>query len=700
MKIPTMLLYRVLLNVGLQISDTVELDYREICSRFKHEGMSFLTISLPRLDDALLAGLASGRLQRSDFEGFRPLGRNGSLPRLLSGFFKRVFERDGTLKDDACLDAIFAIRQVARLFKKVELPCSKERIKNAFEKYVINDRSVSWDLHRCVDNSGLWASVTGYLWSDLERLSGELYCHPGVFGSGATAEYLKRHERWDITEWPNRSEGSFPSSFFISSNLNPDDLTNVRYLDEIDERPVRVVQVPKTLKTPRTISVEPSYMMLMQQSIAKPLMAYLENDFPYRSIRFTNQSVNRELARVGSVKGDLETIDLSDASDLVMNDFVHAIFGSVAPTFWHQIQDCRSSTALLPSGDLLRLRKFASMGSALCFPIEAMVFFTIVVYAILKFEGKRPSRASIRNISDRVAVYGDDIIVPATTAQCVMDTLEAFGLRVNHNKSFSTGNFRESCGGDFYKGVDVTPAYVRRWDSTGTLRDAATLASYVSLSNQLYVKGLWHASQELRTFIDRTYGKPLPRSKYPIGCLFYESVFLSTQCTWDTRLHKYRVKGPEIRAKKDADAPQTISGILRLAFEPALLRARIAVGYAGIDLLSRGSSLPEHYCARDGVPSVPDREPRACALVPREGDGRLEDFQPAHPLHDFVRAGDGRHGLSRFPPGTSEFLPIVSVGTYAHAMTPLVRGSLNESVRPYALCLKRKWTATPAGLSW
>jgi hypothetical protein len=188
MKIPTTLLHRILLDEGLQVRLTIERDYKEICSRFEHEGMSFLTISLPSLCDVLEKGLRTGRIAPYDFPGFKPVSRRGSYPALLSGFFMRVFDIDGHLLDSPCIDSIRAIRQVTRLFKKVELPCSSARKKRAFERYKSNDETLSYSSSQYPGNTNLWNSITGILWSDLESLSEQLYCSPGVFGSGATAE--------------------------------------------------------------------------------------------------------------------------------------------------------------------------------------------------------------------------------------------------------------------------------------------------------------------------------------------------------------------------------------------------------------------------------------------------------------------------------------------------------------------------------
>nr|UJQ84947.1 MAG: hypothetical protein 3 [Leviviridae sp.] len=701
MKRPTMLLWRVLLDVRLQSLDTIELDYKEICNRYESEGMSFLTITLPRLDDALLSGLARGHLTRSDFIGFKPYKRGGSLPALLQGFFRCIFHIDGSLLDEPDVRAIFAIRQVTRLFKKVELPCSKPRITAAYERYRSNDENVDWLKHRDAFDVSLFTSIAGYLWSDLEELSGELYCFPGKFGSGATGEKLGRNSRLSVTEWPKRSERSFPASFHAVSNCSSSDLEDIRFIDECDERPVRVVQVPKTLKTPRTISVEPSYMMLMQQSIAVPLISYLESkSFGFKSIRFTDQSVNRALACNGSLDGSLATIDLSDASDLVSFDLVREIFEKVAPTFFGLIEDCRSTTALMPDGTKFRLRKYASMGSAMCFPIEAMVFFTIIMYSLVHASGKRPSRALLRKISKRVAVYGDDIIVPSKMAPVVMEHLEDFGLRVNHEKSFHTGLFRESCGGDYYKGVDVTPAYVRQWDDSGTLSNVSQKVAYAALSNIFYMKGMWHACQTLRDHVQGRTLRAIPLSRYPIGALHFCSFVRSDSLEYNVQTHSYRVKGLVPRPLKRADAPGNMSGFLRGSIGSDEYTRAIRSFRRALNMVSSAtaSSHSTPLFGREGLGDRLRRNPERRRWS--EWIWPIGQDLPPHSTSDWFP--EGREDSYRIidnplPYSQPEVVPGDRTRNFVRVSEPR---DLYTSERPYSLCLKSKWTASPAGLEF
>jgi len=734
MKIPTMLLRRVLIDLGLQSSDTIDKDYDYCHSRYQREGMSFLTITLPALDDALLKGLTQGRLTRNMFTGFRSVSKRRNLPALLSGYFRRIFDDDGFVLDEPDVCAIAAIRQVTRLFKKVELPCSEPRVKAAYERYRSNDGEVDWRSRNCHFDSGLFSTVSGILWSGLEVFAGQLYCFPSIFGPGATAERLKRNERNTVKAWPKRSEGFFPSSFHAASSEHSDSLSGIRFVEEEEEEPVRVVQVPKTLKTPRTISVEPSYTMLMQQSIAKPLMVWLESkEFGFQSIRFVDQSINRRLARAGSLDGSLATIDLKDASDLVSNDLVQTIFRGPCPTFLGFIQSCRTTKARMPDKTIVPLRKFASMGSALCFPIEAMVFFTIIMYALVKSSGRVPSRRLLQALAKDVAVYGDDIIVPSLMAPVVMETLEAFGLKVNHDKSFHTGLFRESCGGDYYNGVDITPVYVRQWDDTGTLSSASQLVAYTALSNTFYTKGLWHVSQSIRDHVEsclrrRRVGRKsnpirIPKARNPIGVVHFASFIFDTNVEYKREASGYRVRGLKIKSSPQADCPSDLDGFLGLSFRSREFCERIQElknslrlspsprwisqsEYLDEPQLRLGSSREYHQSCersrgREELSPPLSRRDVPFGVIPPDGHG--SSFDNDEPVFGDLWNEGYDAELSRYESYQDQVINLRTTGwqrdPLEHLKAPQ-RITLYTSDRPHALCLKRGWTASQAGLQW
>jgi hypothetical protein len=227
-------------------------------------------------------------------------------------------------------------------------------------------------------------------------------------------------------------------------------------LTELD-RTCRVVCVPKSILGYRTISMEPSSLMWHQQGCLAALVEYIHKTHQLRQ-RFVpeDQEPNRNLAWLGSIDGSFATIDLSDASDSVTWPLVQRWFRD---TFLYKWMLCtRSTSANLPDGRKLALKKFAPMGSALCFPTESVIFSAIVNCAIRE-SGGDPAFSEYR-------VYGDDIVVEAEFAKAVINRLEANGFRVNTRKSFVDSSadftFRESCGGEYLNGGDVTPVRLSR----------------------------------------------------------------------------------------------------------------------------------------------------------------------------------------------------------------------------------------------
>jgi hypothetical protein len=223
-------------------------------------------------------------------------------------------------------------------------------------------------------------------------------------------------------------------------------------------------------------------MQYLQQAIASELVPSLESIPDFGSfVGFTDQTPNQRLARQGSLDGSLATLDLSEASDRLANWLVEELFADW-PHFLEAIQATRSTRCQLPSGEVIPLLKFASMGSAMTFPIETLVFATIALSACLG-TSTRPTAAALRRLVGSVRVYGDDIIVPVDKAAEVIDLLETFGFKVNRRKSFWTGPFRESCGKDYFYGIDVSIVYVREKypDSLRSVKEMVSLSSFRNL---------------------------------------------------------------------------------------------------------------------------------------------------------------------------------------------------------------------------
>jgi hypothetical protein len=203
-------------------------------------------------------------------------------------------------------------------------------------------------------------------------------------------------------------------------------------------------------------------------------------------------------------------------------------------------------------GDEIRLNKFASMGSALCFPIESMVFFTLLVLSEIRRHNLPISSRTVDKCRSAVFVYGDDLIIPTDAASDACSILEAFGLKVNAKKSFWTGKFRESCGMDAYAGVDVTPVYIRH-KPPASIREVTPVVSLVAAANHFYRKGWWRAAQLLRDMIETKTG-PLPYVGETASCLGWLSVRYGNSLQgWDPETHTPVVRSYVVGTKQIAD---------------------------------------------------------------------------------------------------------------------------------------------------
>lgn len=261
------------------------------------------------------------------------------------------------------------------------------------------------------------------------------------------------------------------------------------------ERISEIVCVPKSMITNRTISKEPVALQYFQQGIMKCIMDDVHRHPRLsRHISFSDQTLSAEMARQGSVWGDYATIDLSSASDSVTLDIVKRLFRGtwILP----MVLCTRSDMTELPSGKILTLNKFAPMGSAVCFPIETIIFAACCEAAVRR-TGKRA----------RYRVFGDDIVISETAVEELIDILTACHFKVNDTKSFRDTellNYREACGGEYFNGHEVTPMRVSRQfraPSWFTTSDADQISSYISFANQAYDAGYLQLRRELIQYL-------------------------------------------------------------------------------------------------------------------------------------------------------------------------------------------------------
>lgn len=486
-------------------------DYRDletIRSRVGDEGLSFLTITLPTFGKDFDLSLAAGMIDSTVFRSFK---KTGSIPSFLKGMINRVFDSEGRLYAEPCLSSVEAVRQIAYFFKKIKIPCTTKRVQKALDKFSADERIFENQL--APTDVEKFINVSRVLWNHVfnNRDSLLFTCIP-KHGPGATAERLSGNAKFLMQRWHDRLEPYFPllDTAFVNSNaVESEEFEKMEIVSEDDEQPVRVVPVPKTLKGPRIIAIEPVCMQYTQQALSRELYKILESsDLVGGQVNFTDQSINQKLAITSSITKAYATIDMSSASDRVPCELALRMFDGV-PDIRDAIYACRSKNAILPDGTLVPLKKFASMGSALCFPVEAMYFYTCCVRALLEARGLPCTFLAIRSVAKDVFVYGDDIIVPTDESDVVISTLQKYYCKVNVRKSFTTGNFRESCGMDAFLGEDVTPIYLRSVPPDNK-RSASEIISWIATSNLLFAKGYWQTASLLVKEVERVIGFALP----------------------------------------------------------------------------------------------------------------------------------------------------------------------------------------------
>jgi hypothetical protein len=207
-----------------------------------------------------------------------------------------------------------------------------------------------------------------------------------------------------------------------------------------------IIVVPKSYKTGRTIAKEPDMNIYIQKGIGQEIRRRLY----LVGVTLNDQTRNQQAALIGSLDGSLATIDLSMASDTVASSLVDFLLPN--DWFW-ALEQARSPSGTLPSGEVIHYQKFSSMGNGYTFELESLFFWAIAQEVCCRWSNER---------DHRVCVYGDDIVVPTEFAQRLLGRLFQAGFKPNENKTFFSGPYRESCGKHYYLGHDVTPFYIRK----------------------------------------------------------------------------------------------------------------------------------------------------------------------------------------------------------------------------------------------
>lgn len=214
----------------------------------------------------------------------------------------------------------------------------------------------------------------------------------------------------------------------------------------------RLGSVPKNAKTRRSIIVEPILNGAFQKGVGKIIRKRLM----LFGCNLRDQTRNQKLARKGSIDGELATLDLSNASNTMA---LMLVFHLMSEDWFNLLDQLRTSQVNF-KGNSIDLEMFSSMGNGFTFELESLIFYAIALVVADKVSGET---GYLINAAD-VSVYGDDIIIPRRMEREMKLALQLCGFLINKEKSYSVGPFRESCGVDYFLGVNIRPFYKKdRW---------------------------------------------------------------------------------------------------------------------------------------------------------------------------------------------------------------------------------------------
>ena len=561
-------------------------DKLRLYSLVENRGLSSLMIDLPNLDSLLLQGLETGRLVPTG-PCSRMVSKTTLVPRLFSGLWLRIFDKLGCLRTTPDVNAIMFIRQLSNCLKSVELECSVERIENTVEEYYNiegelrhptllweDDEFDAFDQLKCVNFvdmlNGEYNDKPSMLYKEnqnvrllLRRL--QLFCNSvaGVLGlydpysftasvgvrsetrrllkhgRGAVSDLPRGANRFAFPGWSTKLERDFDSATFSAHNYSCGEVCWAETPSS------KLLSVPKSLSKPRLIAAEPTSNQWCQQITLQWLVSRMETSHLRHFVDLSDQSKSQRMVSRASLDRKLATVDLSSASDR-LSCWAIERFLKVNPTLLSPLMSSR--TSILRDGvtnrPAIMLRKFATQGTAVTFPIQSLFFLCCVGAAL----GCTTIEKLVKRYKGKVRVYGDDLILPVEGYANLALILDALQLKVNSSKSFVTGSFRESCGADAFCGYDITPVKPKVLEYRGP----TSVQSLIDASNNFFNKGYWHTSVAIERIIS-AYIKLLPITAHTSGVTgrtsFCGGNIDHLKQRWNVNLHRVEVRTLVFQAK-------------------------------------------------------------------------------------------------------------------------------------------------------
>lgn len=570
--------------------DLLHLEYR-----YSVYGLSVIMDDLPKLGKIFDKGLSSGHIDLTQV----PKSIRGPRGVLFQALLFQSFRRNGEcIADDPVAVQLF--RCICYLYKKVEIDASDKAKSIAIDEFVSVDRGVRTPTLDWVDNDFDPTRAGVLKFSDANeghvdrRLLGLLehytrwICPQSRYidwddwrpkhGPGAVSDVPSGGDKYSFPTWHARLARVFPSNGWASHlhDCSEDSLPETWGRDDVFSK---LKCVPKTLSKPRIIASEPTANQYCQQAI----MAYLRHQTPLgaKLISYDDQQRSGDRAILASRDGLHATVDLSAASDRLSCWVVERFFRS-NPDLLSALQATRTPYCEVPGYGVIPLQKFAAMGSAVTFPVQSMVYAAAACAAVAYTIGLDSDSSPVllyNEVQGDVCVFGDDIILPTQAVDSLTILLTYLGLKVNDDKTHTSGRFRESCGTDAFMGHVVNPVYLSDIDSKALDR-RSRWPSWVEVSNNAYTTGLWCLADYMVSSMPRPLLALLPICRTPMGCvrLFTYSTLVSLprKRKWQADVQHLVYRCLTVKSVHRVEGRNSWSDLLQYFIEGAKTNARLA----------------------------------------------------------------------------------------------------------------------------
>lgn len=339
----------------------------------------------------------------------------------------------------------------------------------AYEQYVQRDPELVAPTNRFTSRVGYWFNQFFNGWEE------ELPRHVGHFSGGNCSdggtmlEKIKSFSKYSY----NRESVLYPLG-------DP-----YRDIQVYNKDVIRVWGVPKSFKAYRIIAPETAWSSYHLQQLKDALLACMERSPFYKYVDQKDQVRQADRAYYGSVTGSLATFDISGASDGIALYWMKQIMDEDLFQFicdWrpHKVQTGNKTMVL---------STFLLSGHPCTFLFETAFFWAILMVAMEEHLNSPFVQKDVGDVDDNYfpSAFGDDMIFNVDYLEEAEILLEAFGIKVNFDKSFSAGSYRESCGVEYLHGHPTRVAY---WPRThifaGKNPTAEDYASLVSLQHRVY----------------------------------------------------------------------------------------------------------------------------------------------------------------------------------------------------------------------